>query len=595
MSKRKLALVQVQGAYGANVYLPLATGCLWAYARTFPEVRDEWDSPIFLYRKEVVDKALAKLGDPLPELVCFSNYIWNFEFNRALARAIIEKSPTTTIVYGGVHIPDHPTKEWWQEHTECDFGLHGEGEFAFTQFLIQYAHDRDWSKVPCLSTREFQNERKFPDIAELRSPYLDGVFDELYPQETRWQVLQETDRGCPFMCSFCEWGAAALNKIRPFPLDRVLEEIDWIGRHKIDYVDGANANFGILQRDEQIAEAFVKTKEKYGYPEKFRTAFAKYTNTNISERIYRIAKMLHSSGQLKAVTLALQSTDEDVLEAIDRKNISMSNFKSFQDRYTKEGIPTYTELILGLPTETYESFKAGIDKILDAGQHQGLFIYMCTGLPNSTMTRPEYIEKHGLEFVTMRAMLSHGTPTPDAPDEWQPTIIATKTMPHEAWKETYLLSWLIQALHTTGLTQWWAKRERENGVTYTRFYTELLQMASKHPDTVLGRVYAHTRGLLEGAVSGGSWDNVLPEFSDISWPTDEGAFLMVTKELKLFYDELEFLLDMPEEQRQEGPPEIPPGKEQGYARVFWYGRKGDLRKELRKFVEESEESKSDDD
>lgn len=124
-------------------------------------------------------------------------------------------------------------------------------------------------------------------------------------------------------CTFCEWGAAALNKIRPFPIERVLEEIDWIGRNGVDYVDNADANFGILARDEQIAETVAKTKERYGYPEKFRTSFAKYSNQQIAERVFRIAKILHKSGQLKAVTLALQSTNEQTLIDIKRKNIAI--------------------------------------------------------------------------------------------------------------------------------------------------------------------------------------------------------------------------------------------------------------------------------
>jgi putative methyltransferase len=390
-------------------------------------------------------------------------------------------------------------------------------------------------------------------------------------------------------CHFCAWGVSALNKIRQFPMQRVLEEITWMGMNSIEYVEGCDANFGILPRDVQIAEHLAKTKEKYGFPQKYRAAFAKYSNKRIMDQVFSVASILNKSGQLKAVTLALQSTNDDVLVNIDRKNISMSGFQELQERYKKDGIPTYIELIMGLPGETYSTFKAGIDKILNAGGHEGLSIYQCVILPNSEMGNPEYIKKHGLQSVPMRAMLLHGTPNKECPDEIQETIIATNSMPHEDWKKTWFLSWALQTFHSTHLTQWWAKEQSAIGTPYSCFYERLIRTAEQWPESVLGRVYAHTSTLLEAAIQGGSWDNVLPGFGDISWPPDEGAFLMVAKELHLFYSQMKLLKDMPVQQWEYGPPEIPQGKEEAYGKVFWYSRKGDLIGSLRKFVGESKE------
>jgi radical SAM superfamily enzyme YgiQ (UPF0313 family) len=46
------------------------------------------------------------------------------------------------------------------------------------------------------------------------------------PQE-RWLVLWETNRGCPFQCTFCDWGSATAAKVNQFELDRLLREVDW--------------------------------------------------------------------------------------------------------------------------------------------------------------------------------------------------------------------------------------------------------------------------------------------------------------------------------------------------------------------------------
>jgi putative methyltransferase len=583
--KRQLALVSVNNYYGENVYLPLTSGVLWAYARTDPCVTDEWEKPIFLYKKEPIDQAILKLGDPLPDLVAFSSYIWNWEWNRALAKAVKQKSPGTRIVMGGVHVPDEPDDEWFFDHPEVDFLIHGEGEASFTAFIKEFANGRNWARVPGLSAPGFRTKRQFHPLDDLRSPYLDGVFNDILPREKRWQVLHETNRGCPYACTFCEWGASALNKIRPFPIGRVLEEIEWFGRNKIDYVDNADANFGILQRDEEIADAVAKAKEKYGYPNKFRTSFAKYSNTTIAERIFRIAKALHRTGQLKAVTLALQSTHGETTELIKRKNIAMEGFAAWQDRYRAEGIPTYTELILGLPGETLFSFLDGIDKVLDSGQHEGFFVYLCTLLPNSEMAHPAYIKEHGIRWAHMRAMLTHGTPAPGVPDEWQETVVETKTMSHDSWLQAYMLAWTTQVLHSFGLTRWWAQRQWEAGTKYSQFYRQLNDVASSYKDSILFRAWHHTWRLLHGALEGEPWTNVLPDFGTISWPPDEGGFLMIAADLDRFYDEME-RLGMPAEQRRHGPPPIPRGHEEEYAKQVWYGRRGAFLEGLRRLVGE---------
>jgi radical SAM superfamily enzyme YgiQ (UPF0313 family) len=197
VSKLKLALAQFGNSYGGQQSLPLSVGCVYSMAKG-RGIAKEYEEPTFLYKKESISKSLARL-DPKPDVFALSTYVWNWEYSRALAKAVKEVSPYTIIVYGGVHVPDHPADEWWGEHRECDFALHGEGELSFSRFMEEFAGNRDWSLVPGLSNRDgLYVERKFPSVDELRSPYLDGVFDRILPQEARWSSLQETNRGCPY-------------------------------------------------------------------------------------------------------------------------------------------------------------------------------------------------------------------------------------------------------------------------------------------------------------------------------------------------------------------------------------------------------------
>src|SRR3990167_4556131 len=166
-----------------------------------------------------------------------------------------------------------------------------------------------------------------------------------------------------YACSFCEWGSSAMTKVRQLPEEWVYGEIEWAGLNRMEYVDGCDSNFGILKRDVDIAKRLAETKVKYGYPQTYRTSFAKNSN----EAIWTIANILHGAGMLKSVTLAMQSMDQGVLQNIHRKNIKFDHFGELVKKYEAAGIPTYTELIMGLPGETLESYIAGVESNLNAG------------------------------------------------------------------------------------------------------------------------------------------------------------------------------------------------------------------------------------
>ena len=94
------------------------------------------------------------------------------------------------------------------------------------------------------------------DLDEIPSPFLEGAFDSIMaanPSES-WIGLWETNRGCPFRCTFCDWGSATAAKVTKFGEERLYREVDWFADKKIEYIFCCDANFGILKRDVDIAE-----------------------------------------------------------------------------------------------------------------------------------------------------------------------------------------------------------------------------------------------------------------------------------------------------------------------------------------------------
>ena len=159
---------------------------------------------------------------------------------------------------------------------------------------------------------------------------------------------------------------------------------------------------------------------------------------NARERAYKVQKLLADSGLSKGVTLAMQSVDPHTLKSIKRDNISIEDYQELQRRFTKDGIPTYTEFILGLPGDTYESFSRGVSDVIESGQHNRIQFNNLSILPNAEMATKENIEKDKIVTVQTPIVNVHGSldETPaDGILEKQELVISTVSMSLDSWKK----------------------------------------------------------------------------------------------------------------------------------------------------------------
>ena len=98
-------LIQVSDHLGGNKFLPLATGYVWCYAKN-----DRWDLKDVLIEKIPPAEYVSTMEDP--KLVTMSSYMWNWEYNRSLAREIKAKYPDCIIATGGPQI-DKYDPDWF--------------------------------------------------------------------------------------------------------------------------------------------------------------------------------------------------------------------------------------------------------------------------------------------------------------------------------------------------------------------------------------------------------------------------------------------------------------------------------------------------
>ena len=115
-----------------------------------------------------------------------------------------------------------------------------------------------------------------------------------------------------------------------FPLERVKAEIQWMANHKIAFVWGADANFGLYNRDLEIADALVAAKESTGYPERMRMNYAK----NNAENVFEIVKKFKACNFDRiGATLSFQSMSPVVLKNIGRTNNDLSFYKNLLTKF----------------------------------------------------------------------------------------------------------------------------------------------------------------------------------------------------------------------------------------------------------------------
>jgi putative methyltransferase len=174
---------------------------------------------------------------------------------------------------------------------------------------------------------------------------------------------------------------------------------------------------------------------------------------------------------LWGTTLSMQSVDHRVLEAINRQHLGIDNYRRLKARYQKAGIPTYTELILGLPLETRGSFIDGIGKLFEIGIHDDIRVFELALLPNSPLSQPAARAAYGIKTRQKPLRL----PTPDVATEAVELVFETATMPYADWAYCLLFAETIQALHNGGYTRFIARYLNDSRTMgYGAFYDGLL-------------------------------------------------------------------------------------------------------------------------
>lgn len=537
--KKNIYFVQANSVYGGEVALPYAPGSIAAVAFSDSRIADEYSLSGFFYKKEDFGLIIEKLENPY--IVGFSCYICNFNYSKLLAEEIKRIFPSCLIVFGG-HCVNDNSPELLEECPFIDFLIHAEGEIPFKKLLEALSGTIELSEVPNLSYRNngciFKNENRIFDVTDFPSPYEMGLFDSLLDSGDKFYAVFETNRGCPFNCLYCDWGNHNA-KVRFFPKKRIKAEFDWFSDKKIGYLICADANFGMFERDVAITEYIISKKQQNGYPGRIQFCFTK----NSDDRVFILNKMMNDSALSKGATISLQTFSEKALLGAGRKNMSFDSYKTLVRKYNSAGISAYTDMILGLPGETYESFKNGLSLLLDAGQHTGVNVFNCEMLVNSGFGQQETIKKYGIKTAPC-AINRHHAAIGNGIQEDNRVIIATSSMPPEDWVKANLFVAVLGCMHNLGFLRFMAMYSVCSGISsYNSFYSAVLDFVLNDSNGICNKVFSELKKKLDDVINGKDiCECPLELFGNVNWPAEEWCFLQIQEENESVYEDLEPLM-----------------------------------------------------
>jgi radical SAM superfamily enzyme YgiQ (UPF0313 family) len=442
----RIAIAQFDGATVLRVP-PLAAGLLASTIRAAPDLGDV-AVQVYAARRPLDDVARS-LAEA--DLVGVSLYTWNARYALEVARRAKALRPDLVVVAGGPSVPRRPLErdEFLSANSWIDALVLGEGELALTDIVRAMRAGSPLGAIagviparPRLAGDEF---------AAIGSPYLDGTFDELAARGEIAPIsaaVLETNRGCPFACSFCDWGQATQSKVLELPLARIERELAWMADRGISYLYLIDANFGIRRRDADITTAIGRLSRERGAP---RFVFFHLTK-NATEKNLRTIEILREHGVGTQVALSMQDFDPEVLLAIRRDNIPPVHALALRRRCHEQGMSTTNELMLGLPAQTAASIRRSIVAALTPFPGDTFFLYATRVLENTELAEPDYRARYGIETRDVPQWPS------DPSDklhvvEHEKLVVATASLPSDEWRSAYTFGCALSALWNQRLLQ----------------------------------------------------------------------------------------------------------------------------------------------
>ena len=484
----------------ATEVFPLNIGFVAAYCKK--QFGDSVELKLFKY----ITHLEAELTDNPPDVLALSNYPWCHKINLAVLDLLAKRRPEALRYMGGPNFPHEPElqEQFLAARPVIDSHAYLDGETGFSNF-IRYVLDagslknaRDGLKEKAIVGSRHLDKHghvqpevvpvRVADLDQIPSPYLTGLMDPFF--DGRLSPMIQTNRGCPFSCTFCADGNKVVNKINHFSIDRIKAELAYIVERvpkKVKSLFISDLNYGMYKRDAEISEEIARLKTIHDYPYYIDVT----TGKNSKHRVIKSIEKL--SGAL-SLTMSVQSLTPVVLQYVKRDNMRLDDFLGLKPALKRSGLPTNSEVILGLPGETKESHIGSLCQLIDAGI-DNVFAYTLMLLNGTELNTPEQRRMWGYE-TRFRVIPRDFTRLRDGRNvvEVEEVVIASNTLLFEDYVECRKFVLLMNVTNNIGFSAL-MRFLRANNVPAKDFFVGLLNSMNSAPAT--GHPLYAPPGLLE--------------------------------------------------------------------------------------------------
>ena len=472
----------------ATEAFPLNVGYIASYCKKL--FGNDIEITLFKYIDEI-DKAV---NENPPDILGLSNYCWSHNVSYEIFKMCKKTNPNVVTIWGGPNFPiDFPSqKKFMEKYKEVDIYVPTEGETGLSNIVKKVLESNSIDEVKqqitqspidgCISRNEQgQIQYTIPTVRissldEIPSPYLNGMMDKFF--DGKLTPMLQTNRGCPFHCTFCTDGRDEVNKVNNFSIARVQSEIQCIAKHipkNTHSLHISDLNFGMYPRDIEICESLAKIQEKFDYPKYIKCT----TGKNQKDKIIKAIKRLNSSLR---VTMSVQSLDSNVLNNIRRDNISVDHMLALYPAIKEADLQTTSEVILGLPGETYSNHIQTLRDLIRAKMDE-IVVHTCMLLDGSEMNLPEERKKWGMKTkfrVLQRdfAELSSGKKV----IEYEEVVVSSNTMTFEEYIDLRNLAFIIFVTNQGIVFDAVQKLLREQDIDVFELYYRMLTNKKNSPE-----------------------------------------------------------------------------------------------------------------
>jgi len=195
------------------------------------------------------------------DVYCFGSYIWNYEMCDAVAELVKKQNPNAICVIGGPHIgknePELISRRLELYDYVCQVTKPGE---AFLNSLLDgyFENGNAWPN-PEDVVWEWRSKKQevvlFPEysVYEEHIPYLSEMREYAKADVLEPYMAIESTRGCPYSCTYCEWGGGIGAKVYQKSMDVWKRDVNALT--SVGFRDAylCDANFGAFKdRDIEI-------------------------------------------------------------------------------------------------------------------------------------------------------------------------------------------------------------------------------------------------------------------------------------------------------------------------------------------------------